>query len=130
MTHFDSDDMRRRFPKARHLLRHSDFERVYKHGRRHFARHLTVFYLRREGEPAVSGLRIGFTVGKVLGKAVERNRMRRVLREAARLSGLERALDVDVVVNPKKSLLDADFVEVRSEMGKALEVIEKSFRKF
>lgn len=130
MTHSASDDSRRRFPKARHLLRHSDFERVYKLGRRHFARHLTVFYLRREGEPTVSGLRIGFTVGKVLGKAVERNRMRRVLREAARLSGLERAFDVDVVVNPKKSVLDADFAEVRSEMGKALEVIGKSFRKF
>lgn len=129
MTHSASDDSRRRFPKARHLLRHSDFERVYKQGRRHFARHLTVFYLRREGEPSVSGLRIGFTVGKVLGKAVERNRMRRVLREAARLSGLEGAFDVDVVVNPKKSLLDADFAEVRSEMGKALEVIGKSFRK-
>jgi len=129
MTHSASDRTRRRFPKARHLLRHSDFERVYKQGRRHFARHFTVFYLRREAEPAVSGLRIGFTVGKVLGNAVERNRMRRVLREAARLSGLERGLDVDMVVNPKKSLLEADFSAVRSEMGSALDAIEKSIRK-
>ena len=129
MTHSASDRTGRRFPKARHLLRHSDFERVYKRGRRHFARHFTVFYLRREGEPAVSGLRIGFTVGKVLGKAVERNRMKRLLREAARLSGLERALDVDVVVNPKKSLLDADFAEVHREMRSALDGMEKSSRK-
>jgi len=130
MIHSASDHTRRRFPKTRHLLRHADFERVYKQGRRHFARHFTVFYLRREGEPAASGLRIGFTVGKVLGKAVERNRMKRVLREAARLSGLERPLQVDVVVNPKKSLLGADFAEVRSEMGSALDAIEKSLRKF
>ena len=130
MTHSASEETRRRFPKTRHLLRHSDFERVYKQGRRPFARHLTVFYLRRDGEPAVSGLRIGFTVGKVLGKAVERNRMKRVLREAVRLSGLERALDVDVVVNPKKSLLGAEFTEVRSEVGNALDLIERSFRKF
>ena len=64
------------------LLRHADFERVYKQGRRHFATHMTVFYLRRaEGQ----GLRVGFTVGRVLGGAVERNRMKRRLREAARL---------------------------------------------
>ncbi|HEX6802243.1 MAG TPA: ribonuclease P protein component [Terriglobales bacterium] len=126
MTQSASEPTRRRFHKTRHLLRHSDFERVYKQGRRHFARHLTVFYLQREGEPALSGLRIGFTVGKVLGNAVERNRMRRVLREAARLSGLEGRVDADVVVNPKKSLLDAEFTEVRSEVGKAFEVIAKA----
>ena len=70
------------FPRSLHLLRHADFERVYKQGRRHFATHMTVFYLARdEGE----GLRVGFTVGRVLGGAVQRNRMKRRLREAVRL---------------------------------------------
>ena len=68
-------------PRSARLLRHADFERVYKQGRRHFAAHMTVFYLRAEqGE----GLRIGFTVGRALGGAVERNRMKRRLREAVR----------------------------------------------
>ena len=89
---------------------------------------MTVFYLRRDGEPGTSGLRIGFTVGKVLGGAVERNRMKRVLREAARLSGIERDITVDVVVNPKRSLLTADFSKVRSEVEKAFDVIEKALQ--
>src|SRR6202030_1994353 len=91
-----------RFPRAARLLRHADFERVYKQGRRHFAAHMTVFYLvRAPGE----GLRIGLTVGKVLGGAVERNRIKRRLREAVRLRWPEVRIPADVVINPKKSML-------------------------
>jgi ribonuclease P protein component len=111
------------FPKSRRLLRHADFERVYKQGRRHFAAHMTVFYLRRENVP--TGLRVGFTVGKVLGGAVQRNRMKRRLREAVRLS-VQPEGAVDVVINPKRSLLAADFSELQSEVAKAFRVIEKS----
>ena len=53
------------------------------------------------------GVRVGFTVGKVLGGAVVRNRMKRRLREAVRLHGMIPAA-MDVVINPKKSLLTAD----------------------
>jgi ribonuclease P protein component len=108
------------------LLRHSDFERVYKKGRRHFAAHMTVFYLLREqGE----GLRIGFTVGRVLGGAVERNRMKRRLRESVRLRWPEVRLPVDVVVNPKKSVLKLEFAELENEIARAFEVIQKSVAK-
>ena len=62
------------FPRSARLLRHADFQRVYKQGRRHFAVHMTVFYLRREEG---DGLRVGFTVARALGGAVERNRMKR-----------------------------------------------------
>ncbi len=111
------------FPKSRRLLRHADFERVYKQGRRHFAAHMTVFYLRRENVP--TGLRVGFTVGKVLGGAVQRNLVKRRLREAVRLS-VQPKVAVDVVMNPKRSLLAADFSELQSEVAKAFRVIEKS----
>jgi ribonuclease P protein component len=111
------------------LLRHSDFERVYKQGRRHFAAHMTVFYLPRrdsEGDGGnAAGPRVGFTVGKVLGGAVVRNRMKRRLREAVRLHGLITAA-VDVVINPKKSLLTTRFDDLRKEVGRAFEVIAKS----
>jgi ribonuclease P protein component len=113
---------RRRFPRSVRLLRHADFERVYKQGKRHFAACMTVFYLRRaEGE----GPRVGFTVGRVLGGAVVRNRMKRRLREAVRLHGSIPAA-VDVVINPKKSLLATPFADLRNEIRRAFEVIEKS----
>ncbi len=117
---------RARFTSSMRLLRHSDFERVYKKGRRHFAAHMTVFYLLREqGE----GLRIGFTVGRVLGGAVERNRMKRRLRESVRLHWPGAPLPVDVVINPKKSVLKLEFAELGSEIGQAFEVIQKSLAK-
>ena len=116
-----------RFPKQRRLLRHADFERVYKQGRRHFAAHMTVFYLQRgPDDKAPQGLRVGFTVGRVLGGAVQRNRMKRRLREAVRLSGFPPEVSADVVINPKRTLLTADFDEVRSQVAKAFQVIEKA----
>jgi ribonuclease P protein component len=117
-----------RFPKQRRLLRHADFERVYKQGRRHFSAHMTVFYLRRgsdEGD-VPQGLRVGFTVGRVLGGSVQRNRMKRRLREAVRLSGFPPAASADVVINPKRTLLGADFNDIRTEVAKAFQVIEKA----
>jgi ribonuclease P protein component len=129
---------RSKFPRGVRLLRHADFERVYKQGRRHFAAHMTVFYLPRrddsdDGDGKAKGKirirdqgpRVGFTVSKVLGGAVVRNRMKRRLREAVRLHGLIAAA-VDVVINPKKSLLAARFDDLRSEVSRAFEVIEKS----
>lgn len=105
-------------------MKHADFERVYEDGQRHFARHMTVFFLRRQaGQP-----RIGFTVGRVLGGAVERNRIKRRLREAARLQWRRLSSAVDVVVNPKKSALPADFAEIEQDLGQAFETISGKIR--
>ena len=67
----------KRFVKGHRLLKHADFERVYKQGRRHFASHMTVFYLARpsEANAEAQGLRVGLTVSKALGGSVQRNRM-------------------------------------------------------
>jgi ribonuclease P protein component len=123
------------FSRTARLLRHADFERVYKLGRRHFSTSMTVFYWQRQEpagpkttgvqSPLASGLRIGFTVSRALGGAVQRNRMKRRLREAVRLTLPARGVSADVVINPKKSLLTVDFIEVVSEVRKAFEVIEQ-----
>jgi len=109
------------FPRAARLLKHSDFERVYKQGRRHFSSHMTVFFLQQpEG-----GARVGFTVGRVLGPAVQRNRIKRRLREAVRLrrSALKGA--VDIVINPKKTVRTLEFALVVEEVGRAFDVIAR-----
>ena len=113
-----------RFSRSSRLLRHADFERVYKQRQRHFAAHMTVFYLRRaQGDAA----RVGFTVGRVLGGAVDRNRMKRRLREAVRRN-LPPGVAVDVVINPKKSLLTAEFAQLLDEVSRAFAVIQKATR--
>ena len=124
-----------RFPRSARLLRHADFERVYKEGKRHFSATITVFYLaRREGEtdaksragvPAPHGLRVGFTVGRVLGGAVLRNRMKRRLREAVRLTRPTPGPGADVVINPKKVVLTAGFDVLLNEVRQAFVVIQK-----
>jgi ribonuclease P protein component len=121
------------FPRSARLLKHSDFDRVYKQGRRHFSSHMTVFYLRQaEGASSQAALpeksaRVGFTVGRVLGGAVERNRIKRRLREAVRRrrSVLQGAGAVDVVINPKKSVLNLEFSVVLEEVGRALDAIAR-----
>ncbi len=129
-TDLSSRDKPAKVPRIARLLRHADFERVYKQGKRHFATHMTVFYLRRtEGVGAASGIRIGFTVGRALGGAVDRNRMKRRLREAVRLQPLVPGAAVDVVINPKKSLRTTDFANLQNEVRRAFEVIEKSAEK-
>jgi len=116
------------FPKSQRLLRHSDFRRVYGEGRRYFAAHMTVFYVPRQAA-ADAGWRVGYTVGKVLGGAVERNRMKRRLREAVRLSEFGSGVAADIVIHPKPSLAARDFSAVRNEIEKAFAAIEKSLAK-
>lgn len=122
------------FPPGSRLLRHADFEVVYKQGRRHFLPSMTVFYRRRAPGPNPAkvfgpGLRVGFTVGRALGGAVQRNRMKRRLREAVRLSRPWPAADVDVVINPKKVVLNAPFEMLLNEVRQAFVAIEKKLAK-
>ena len=117
-----SREISAKFPRSLRLLRHADFERVYQQGRRHFSAHMTVFYLSRDqGE----GLRIGFTVGRVLGGAVERNRIKRRLREAVRLQRPAGIGSVDVVINPKKSVMKVGFADLMGEVARAFGVIQQ-----
>lgn len=117
---------RKSFPRSVRLLRHADFERVYKQGRRQYSASMSVFYLARPASDAkqASGLRVGFTVGRALGGAVERNRMKRRLREAVRLL-LPVKANADLVINPKKSLLTLDFEALLNEVRRAFVVIEQ-----
>jgi len=118
-----SPGKRMKFPRRLRLNRRGDFEKVYKLGRRYFASHLTVFYLGRERG---DGPRVGFRVGRVLGGAVERNRIKRRLREAVRLHRSELSSAVDVVVHPKKSALKVDFAVLEREIQRALEAVERA----
>ena len=113
------------FPKSAKLLKHSDFQRVYKNGKRHFSGLLTAFYLPRTTTEIGTGPRIGLTVGRALGGSVQRNRIKRRMREALRMHLAELNATVDVVFNPKKLVLTAEFLQVREEVRRAFEVVQK-----
>ena len=115
-----------RFPKSAKLLRHADFQRAYKHGKRHFAAQMTVFYLLRAADREIRGPRVGLTVGRVLGGAVERNRIKRRFREAVRFQLHQLTRDVDLVINPKKTALTAPFAELQSQVGHAFQLVDRA----
>lgn len=124
-----------RFPRTAKLLKHALFDQVYQRGQRHFSGVMTVFFLRRSEEASSSnepgrvvGPRVGFTVGRALGNSVVRNRIRRRMREAVRFN-LDRLPDsVDVVINPKKVVLEADFARLMTEVERAFSVISKKLK--
>jgi ribonuclease P protein component len=106
-------------------------------GRRHFSTSMTVFYLQRTDVDPVTvaafgpaaGFRVGFTVSRTLGGAVQRNRMRRRLREAVRLCRPASECAVDIVINPKKAVLTTEFTALQAEITRAFAVIQKAPRR-
>jgi ribonuclease P protein component len=109
-----------RFPPLLRLRRRAEFDRVYKSGERHSSANMTVIFL-----AATSGPRVGFTAGKALGGAVERNRIRRRLREAVRRHLRELKTPAEVVFHPRKSALRADFSQLEAEVTRAFAAISK-----
>lgn len=80
----------------------------------------SVFYLRRDPSESLDteGPRAGFTTPRALGKAHDRNRIRRRMREAVRheLSNADPA--VDFIFHPRRNALDAPIPSLRREVEK------------
>jgi ribonuclease P protein component len=108
------------------LHKHADYQRVYQASRKQFSTLLTYFVAAQPAEIAGAGPRVGITAGKVLGKAVDRNRIKRRMRAA--IVGNLHALrvNVDVVLHPKRSVLTAEWPALRNEVRRIFVKIEES----
>ena len=95
--------------KRRRLSRSGEFERVYREGRSHASRHLVVYAFPRSADDDRDA-RLGVSVGRKLGGAVERTRMKRLLREAfwANSEGLREGHDFVIVARPAAGELARD----------------------
>jgi ribonuclease P protein component len=103
-------------PKSRRVLRSSEFRGIYQNGVRMTSRHFAAFCLRLPGESVPS--RFGFTVPKAIGKAVQRNRLKRRMRAAVRNRLEDIQSNWAVVFNPRRSALEAPFEELCREVGR------------
>jgi ribonuclease P protein component len=86
---------------------------------------MTYFFAERGPSP-IFGPRVGLTAGRVLGKAVERNRIKRRMREAVRLSLALLTRDVDVVLHPRRTVLNAEFAGLREEVSRIFATVQRS----
>jgi len=101
------------FPKSVRLLRPRDFRKVYDEGQKYQGPYFAAFFL---GQQGCSGPKVGFTLPRAVGKSVERNRMRRRLREAVRLHLSRLGGEWMVVINPRRRALEAPFAELEREV--------------
>lgn len=88
-----------RFRPVEHLRRQADFERVYQR-RCSVADDWLLIYGCANGLPH---LRVGLSVSRKFGKAARRNRLRRLYREAFRLTRHELPTGMDLILIPRKS---------------------------
>ena len=90
--------------KSRIVRRHAEFQSVYAHGKS-IANRFIVLYVAKSD----SDLKVGFAAGKKLGTAVERNRIKRILREAFRLNQHQLKSGFKILLVGRKSLVGKKF---------------------
>jgi ribonuclease P protein component len=119
------------------LRKHADYQRVYGSSKKQFSKQIAFFYSLRpltgpDGKVHRSetmGPRIGLTVGKVMGKAVDRNRIKRRMRECIRRSAGLITAPVDVVLHPRRVVIDIEFASLEREVAQVFRTIQAAIDK-
>ena len=128
------------------LRKHADYQRVYREGKRQSLPLMTYFFAARKTQDPTehgsaekptrrlaievpAGSRVGLTAGRILGNAVERNRIKRRMRQAIRHAQTELTADVDVVLHPRRTVLEAEFAEIERDVLRAFRAVQLALKK-
>lgn len=116
------------------LCKHADYQRAYASARKRQSASMSWFLapqssVRITADASVNsetaelhtGPRVGLTVGKVLGKATERNRIKRRMREALRRHVGLLPQGFDLIFHPRRTVLTMDFMQLEAEIVRILE---------
>jgi len=112
------------------LRKHADFQRAYAASRKRQSASMSWFLAVRQApenagangpaRPVPAGPRVGLTAGKVLGKAHERNRIKRRMREALRRHADLLPEGADLILHPRRAVLTMDFTKLEAEIVRIL----------
>ena len=100
--------MRRKY----RLRRNSDFQQVRQHGKFNASPLMVLAFLRNELDHS----RFGFVVSKRLGKAVQRNKIKRRMREATRLRIPQIKPGFDLVLIARQPIREANYTEIEQSL--------------
>jgi ribonuclease P protein component len=118
-------------PPARQSLRgarlrkHADYQRAYAASRKRQSASMSWFLAPQTpayaGAELPPGTRVGLTAGKVMGKAHERNRLKRRMREALRRHVELLPTGCDLIFHPRRAVLTLEFTKLEAEIVRILQ---------
>jgi ribonuclease P protein component len=107
------------------LRKHADYQRAYAGGRKRQSASMSWFLAPQQSavEDAAPppGPRVGLTAGKVLGKAHERNRIKRRMREVLRRHVDLLPVGCDLILHPRRAVLTIEFAKLEAEVVRILQ---------
>jgi len=107
------------------LRKHADYQRAYAASRKRQSASMSWFLAPQsppaEGAPLPSAPRVGLTAGKVMGKAHERNRLKRRMREALRLHIDLLPAGCDLILHPRRTVLTLEFAKLEADVVRILQ---------
>ena len=108
------------------LRKHADYQRAFASGRKRQSASMSWFLAPQPLESSASPLppptapRVGLTAGKVLGKAHERNRIKRRMREVLRRHVSSLPPGFDLILHPRRIVLALEFGKLEAEIVRIL----------
>jgi len=109
------------FPGIYRLTKKSEFQRVYGGGKAVRSQAFTLIHLKGEEDKPT---KLGITIPRNYGKAVRRNRMKRLLREAFRLQRSYLTSGEEIVIHVQRGAEALSFKEVYDELASLLKRAE------
>jgi ribonuclease P protein component len=103
------------------LRKHADYQRAYAASRKRQSASMSWFLAPQSPDGLPTGPRVGLTAGKVLGKAHERNRIKRRMKEALRRHVGLLPAGCDLILHPRRTVLTQDFKKLEAEIVRILQ---------
>lgn len=100
------------FRKEERIRKRQDYLRIYQQGKRVYSRNFTIITCPNQAEIR----RLGTTVSKKVGNAVQRNRVKRLLREFFRLNKQKLPASKDIVIIAKRGIPPLTYKDVYAEL--------------
>lgn len=104
-----------KFPKENRLLKQKDFDRVYRKGKSYNNQNFRFYFLEKTSPPA----RLGLVVGKEVGKATERNKTKRVIKETFR-TNKKLFGHMDIIIRPSSKIGKLEKKQIKKILLKSL----------